>query len=305
MTLINPGQLEVGEFATINVKDKFYGAVHYALVQELGYLIKNAGDSQEAIQEILNRLETLNTKIGQALMKSESYTANRRLLFHSHANRVGDNRYKLWIYDGEPFYEGTCVGSTNADGSLRGLEIYRNGLIENIELWYNDAYHTVTLVHMTDGEGDEWFEFDAGLAIQDQSEILLIRDVIAVEVSVTDEFYAAVANLVGEPLLQLYDRLNNFLDSDMTIEDVIEYLVEAIGDAIDDTNDRVDDAEGNISTNTSNIENHETRISALENSPAPSLPTPTKEGTILQAVAKATGGYEYKEKDVLYNELIE
>lgn len=67
-------------------------------------------------------------------MKSESYTATRRLLFTSHASRLDNGNYKLWIWDGESLAEGTCVGSTNADGSLRNLIMYREGKIEDLEL---------------------------------------------------------------------------------------------------------------------------------------------------------------------------
>ena len=252
VALVNPGQ-EAGEYASINVKDKFYGAVHYALVQELAYLLENAEDSQEALQVIVERLETLNTKIGQALMKSESYTATRRLLFTSHAARIGDNKYKLWIYDGEPLAEDTCVSSTNADGSLRSLILYREGKIEDLELWYKNEYHTVTLVHMSDGEGNEWFEFKTNLPIQDQDETLPIRDVIAIEVEVTDEFYAAVASLIGEALINMdtrisnldnnlsgvytrlggvETRLNNFLDSGESIEDEFQGMADQIEDRL-------------------------------------------------------------------------
>ena len=265
VALVNPGQ-EAGEYATINVKDKFYGAVHYALVQELAYLLRNADNTNEAIDNIINRLETLNSKIAKALLRSESYEATRRLLFTSHAGRLDNGNYKLWIYDSAPLAEGTCVGSTNADGSLRNLIMYRDGKIEDLELWYDKGnggeYNTVTLYYRTDGD-TEWFEFDAGIE-SNPPEMLSIRDVYAIElVSVADEFYAAVASLVGEPLINMdtrissldnnlsgvytrlggvENRLNNFLDSGESIEDEIQ----GMADTLDDVDTYVSRVEENL-----------------------------------------------------------
>ena len=118
------------------------------------------------------------------------------------------------------------------------------------------------------------------------------------------EFLELAQNLLENHELDidtLKERFDNFLESEATIEEVIEYFADAIDEAISDVNDRVDDAEDDISDNKSKVNNHETRISALENAPTPSLPSPTKEGTILQAKAKTQGGYEYKEQDILYN----
>ena len=176
--------------------------------------------AQDNISTIDARVDELDTS---TLKKSEAYDIERKIWFEGDATKVSTSKYR--IIPEFKLEDGACIGTLSGD-KIVSIGLYHDAMVQNVEIYYEGDFHSVTLREDEIG-GNYCYEFDA-VEISSYPDTLALRPIYALvdaegtAVTASEEFYAAVASLVGgvlidhdEKIRDAYEKSNRIWDNNL------------------------------------------------------------------------------------------